>query len=274
MPSRGQSVRNGSRPPPAKLNMDKARPNEGYQLADDRGGQRSGGSGRSDPRRQNTTGGRGDDARSRGPPRQVQRRRTSDDYADENEDDYPGELYDMYSSGRGSRSSRGTNQSKPRPQQRYTEEEESQYASDYDDGSFDENDFEMMAPISQSRPAPRSRAASSSRGTSRRPEIRKIRVKVHADDTRYIMIGPAIEFPDLVDRIRDKFGMRKRFKIKVRDDDGDAGDMITMADQDDLDMAIMSVKSGARKEKLDMGKMSVSFLIFLCRAPSAFDLVY
>lgn len=73
------------------------------------------------------------------------------------------------------------------------------------------------------------------------------------------MIGPAIEFADLVDRVREKFGMRKRFKIKIRDDDGDAGDMITMADQDDLDMAIMAVKANARREKLDMGKMSVSF---------------
>jgi hypothetical protein len=36
------------------------------------------------------------------------------------------------------------------------------------------------------------------------------------------------------------------------------GDMITMGDQDDLDMAIMSVKSTARRERLDMGKMEVS----------------
>lgn len=249
-PSRAQSVKNGYKPPPVRTNTNQSRQNDGYQLSDER---RSGGN-RSEPRRQ---GGRGDESRPRGPPRSNQsRQRQSDDY-DEGEDEYPGELYDMYSSsGRGSRSSRGAN-SRSRPQQRYAEEEESQYASDYDDGSFDENDFEMMAPTSN-RPPPRSRAASSNRGASRRPDIRKIRVKVHAEDTRYIMIGPAIEFPDLVDRVREKFGMRKRFKIKVRDDETDGGDMITMADQDDLDMAIMSVKANARKDKLDMGKMSVS----------------
>ena len=88
--------------------------------------------------------------------------------------------------------------------------------------------------------------------------MRKIRVKVHAEDVRYIMIGSAVEFPDLVDKIREKFGLRKRFKIKVRDDDMPNGDMITMGDQDDLDMAIMSVKATARRERLDMGKMEVS----------------
>lgn len=76
------------------------------------------------------------------------------------------------------------------------------------------------------------------------------------------MIGPAIEFPDLVDRIREKFGIRKRFKLKVRDDDetlavGEKGDMITMADQDDLEMAIEACKRAARRERFDMGKMEV-----------------
>jgi hypothetical protein len=37
--------------------------------------------------------------------------------------------------------------------------------------------------------------------------------------------------------------------------------MITMGDQDDLDMAIMSVKATARRERLDMGKMEVSILL-------------
>jgi hypothetical protein len=99
--------------------------------------------------------------------------------------------------------------------------------------------------------------AGSSRGQSRRPDVRKIRVKVHAEDVRYVMIGAAVEFPDLVDKIRDKFGIRRRFKIKVREDDQPDGDMITMGDQDDLDMVIMSVKSNARKQRLDIGKMEI-----------------
>jgi hypothetical protein len=171
---------------------------------------------------------------------------------EEEEDEYPGELYDMY---RNSRSNRSTGRPK---MPKYIEEEE-EYASDYDDGSFDENEFEMVS--SRPPPGPRSRATSQSgRGQSRRPDIRKIRVKVHAEDVRYIMIGAAVEFPDLVDRIRDKFGLRKRFKIKVKDEDAPDGDMITMGDQDDLEMVIMSAKSQAKRERLDMGKMEVSSL--------------
>jgi hypothetical protein len=234
---------------PAKLNIEKARPNERYEIRDD---------GRSPPGQQKQRLGttrtasepRGPPARqmsSRESPRsrqQVQRRQS-----DEDEDGYPEELYDMYSSSRNSRNP-------PRKQPKYIEEEEED-ASDYDDGSFDENDFEMVSSRPPPRRAPSSVGGGSGRGASRRPDIRKIRVKVHSEDVRYIMIGAAVEFPDLVDRIRDKFGLRKRFKIKVRDDDLPDGDMITLGDQDDLDMIIMSVKNNAKKERQDMGKMEV-----------------
>lgn len=97
--------------------------------------------------------------------------------------------------------------------------------------------------------------SSGGRNASRRPEIRKFRVKVHAaDDVRYIMIGGACEYPDLVDRIREKFELRRKFKVKVKDDDGD---MITVGDQDDLDMAVSSAKAQARKQRLDVGKMEL-----------------
>ncbi|GFP58830.1 neutrophil cytosol factor 2 [Trichoderma asperellum] len=124
--------------------------------------------------------------------------------------------------------------------------------SDYDYGSFDEGEFEMVSsvrrgPGSVSRP---------SRAASRRPDIRKIRVKVHSDDVRYIMIGTSIEFSDFVDRIRDKFGLRRRFKIKMKDEDV-PDDMITMGDQDDLDVAIQSAKSQAKRQRLDVGKMEI-----------------
>jgi hypothetical protein len=238
--SRGASVRNGPKPMPAKLNIEKARPREGYEVRERQGTTRTASESRVPPAR-------------RGNSRPPVQRRTPE----EEEDDYPGELYDMYSGTRTSRSS------KARRQPQYIDEEE-EYASDYDDGSFDEGEFEMVS--NRQPPGPRSRAPSSvgGRGQSRRPEIRKIRVKVHADDVRYIMIGSAVEFPDLVDKIRDKFGLRKRFKIRVRDDDMPNGDMITMGDQDDLDMAIMSVKLTARRERLDMGKMevSISFRLF------------
>jgi hypothetical protein len=167
------------------------------------------------------------------------------------EDAYPDELYDMYQAGN-SQASQGRVKRQP---PRHIEEVGDDAGSDYDDGSVDEGDFEM---VSNRRPGSNSVSGSSGRGPSRRPDIRNVRVKVHAEDVRYIMIGVAIEFPDLVDRIRDKFGILRRFKIKVRDEDAPDGEMITVGDQDDLDMIIMTVKSQARKERLDHGKLEVS----------------
>ncbi|PZD01016.1 NADPH oxidase regulator NoxR [Pyrenophora tritici-repentis] len=54
-------------------------------------------------------------------------------------------------------------------------------------------------------------------------------------------------------QIREKFGVRNKFKVEFKDD----GDMITMADQDDLDMAIQAAKSIAKREGSDMAKMEV-----------------
>lgn len=241
--SRGASVRSGPKPLPPMLNIEKARPKQTYEIRDEQiseeprkiGTQRAASEARVPPRRRE--------------PLLQSRRRIPEE---EGEDQDAGELYDMYRNSRGARSTGG----RPRNQPQYNEEVED--ASDYD-GSFDEQDFEM---VSNQPPAPlAARSSSRSRASSRRPDIRKVRVKVHAaEDTRYIMVGLAVEFPDFVDRIREKFAIRKRFKIKVRDDDMPDGDMITMGDQDDLEMALMSVKANARKERFDMGKMEVSCL--------------
>lgn len=243
--TRGASFRNGSKPVPAKLNIEMALPSQRYEIREE------------PPRRLPTTRAASE---TRGPMRREEsrrrdhlapaRRRTSNE---EEEDEYPGELYDMYRNSRGAKN-------RSRTQPRYIEEEEEEDGSDYDDGSFDENDFEMLSGRS---PAPRSRVVSSSgRASSRRPDIRKVRVKVHAsEDTRYLMIGTAIEFSDLVDKIREKFALRKRFKLKIRDDDIPDGDMITMGDQDDLEMAVMSVKTNAKRDRVEMGKMDVSISV-------------
>jgi hypothetical protein len=227
---------------PPRLNIEKARPNERFEKESPQD--------RARPQRAASA------APARGfSQREPARRRQST----EEEDAYPDELYDMYQSGGNGnpRSSRGQGQRR-QPPQRYIEEED-EGGSDYDDGSFDEGDFEI---VSNNRRPGTSSLSSGSRAMSRRPEIRKIRVKVHAGDVRYIMIGAAVEFPDLVDKIRDKFGIRRRFKIKVKDDDAPDGEMITMGDQDDLDMVIMTVKQQARKQRLDSGKMEVS--LFRC----------
>ena len=74
------------------------------------------------------------------------------------------------------------------------------------------------------------------------------------------MIGTAVEFQDLMDRIRGKFGLRNKFRCKIRDEDtSGGGDMITLGDQDDLDMAIAAAKTEAKRERADMGKLEVGF---------------
>ncbi|KAL7817999.1 hypothetical protein V8C44DRAFT_347552 [Trichoderma aethiopicum] len=169
------------------------------------------------------------------------------------EEDYPygDEQYDPYAVGpRGSKGSRSRQQ---RYDDRYDDRYEDEEDSENDYGSFDEGEFEMVSTM---RRGPGSVARPSRAASRRPPEIRKIRVKVHSDDVRYIMIGTTIEFPDFVDRIRDKFGLRKRFKIKMKDEDV-PDDMITMGDQDDLDVAIQSAKSAARRQKLETGKMEI-----------------
>jgi hypothetical protein len=125
--------------------------------------------------------------------------------------------------------------------------EDDEYASDaYEDDSADDEEFEMV------RSAP---ARPMRRGTTRKVDVRKIRVKVHADDdTRFIIVGPAIEFGDFEGKIREKFGFRSRLRIKMRDD----GDMVTLGDQDDLDLLMSTAKKAARKAGNDMGKMEVS----------------
>lgn len=228
-PSRGASVRSaGQRPNVGKLSIQTQESSRRYEKAtspQERTKQHSR-SASANPTRGFST---------REPPRRQR--------AIEEESPYGDEAYDMYDGPRGSKQSRSR-------QQRYDDEDD---GSDYEYGSFDEGEFEMVSsvrrgPGSVSRP---------SRAASRRPDVRKIRVKVHSDDVRYIMVGTSVEFSDFVDRIRDKFGLRRRFKIKMKDEDV-PDDMITMGDQDDLDVAIQSAKSQAKRQRLDVGKMEVS----------------
>ena len=107
--SRGASVRNGLKPLPPMLNIDKARPKQTYEIRDEQiseeprrlGTQRAASEARIPPRRKE-------------PPSQTRRRIPEE----EGEDEYPGELYDMYRNSRGARSNGG----KPRNQPQYIEE--------------------------------------------------------------------------------------------------------------------------------------------------------
>ena len=90
--------------------------------------------------------------------------------------------------------------------------------------------------------------------SKRAPEIRKVRIKVHAEDMRYVMTTPGATYEELSEQIRQKFGFKGGFKLKIKDEEGD---MVTMADQDDLEMAMGICKAAAAKERLDMGKMEM-----------------
>lgn len=166
------------------------------------------------------------------------------------------ELYDLYQAppppSRGP-ARRGTSKAMggSRQQPPYIEEEE-YMSDDYENDDFmrdDGVDFEMVGGAGARRPSNNQRVSA-----RRIAEVKKIRVKVHSNaETRYIMIEPAVEYGDFETKVREKFGLRKRLRVQMQDD----GDMITMGDQDDLDMLIESAKSAARKEKQDMGKMEV-----------------
>lgn len=181
---------------------------------------------------------------------ETQRRRPASD-EDEEADDYPDELYDMYQTSRPNRSTynQRSRSAKPQRPMYINEEEEDEFEPQ---SSVDEAEFEMLSRSKSRRRSPTTRTA------SRRPDIRTIRVKVHAEDTRYVFIEPNKAFRDFVAQIREKFGLRQNFKIKIKDEE----DMITMSDQDDLDMAIQNSRTAARREKAEMGKMEVSFRFF------------
>lgn len=238
-PSRGASVR-GQKPQLAKLNIQQAEPNRRYEKAGSPPDARQ----RPPPAASasSSQGGPGRTYSQRQPPLQMRPKQVPE------EQSYAGEVYDMYQGGPASRNSRGSAGSGGRTtaQRRYSDEDGSEY-----DVSINEADFEM---VGGHRRGP---GSVSSRST-RRPEITKIRVKVHAaDDVKLVMITPTTQFSIMTDKIREKFNLRRRFKIKVRDEDMPDGDMITMGDQDDLDMIIDGVKEDARKTRSETGKMEI-----------------
>ena len=262
--SRGASVRN--KPKPLALNIEskapryeireeqprieKSRAEPPRRLGTARAASEAGG-----PRRRERFGGID-------PTPTLHRRRASANVEDgENYED----MYEMYRDSRGARSIRS------RPQQDLIEEEDEEVT----DPGFNQGDFDMLPPrqqLQQAQMLPMRAVSRSRRGSSLRPDIRKVRVLVHgAEDNRYIMVSTEIQFYDFQQKIREKFQMQERFKLKIRDDDMPDGDMITMGDQDDLEMALMSVKGNARMEGADMGKLEVSFYPLLTNTNYAND---
>lgn len=141
----------------------------------------------------------------------------------------------------------------PRSQPQQYIDEQDEYGSEDDDsgagpGTFNDGEFEMVsAGHGHSQ-------GYSKRRPSRQIEINKFRIKVHAaHDTRYIIVAPNVQLGEFEGKIRDKFGFATSLKIKMRDD----GDMVTMVDQEDLDLLLLAAKEIARREGSELGKMEV-----------------
>ena len=249
--SRAQSVRGGG-PKPQPLNLGRAAFDQNAEP----------------PRRRPTRSAserplptRSESTRNRDQARDRPRRRGG---SDEEVDEYADELDYYQGQGRPERKSytRSRNGKSTRPA--YIDEEEE---DDYSQSDVDDAEFEMVSRSKTRRRSP-ARSNTSSRRSDRERErevVTKIRVKVHAGDTRYVFIDQNKTMREFVQQIREKFGIRNNFKVEIRDDD----DMITMADQDDLDMAIQSAKSLARKENSDMPKMEVCIVSLLYQKTSA-----
>ncbi|RMX75035.1 hypothetical protein D0869_11999 [Hortaea werneckii] len=134
-------------------------------------------------------------------------------------------------------------------QSQYLPIEEEEEEDELTDLSDEQLAFEIIPPH---RPRP---THLRHRSQSRRvPELRKVRIKVHAEDMRYVMASPAVQFDDLREQVATKFKLKKDIKLKIRDEEGD---MVTMGDQDDLDMAMAACKAAAAQERAEMGKMEI-----------------
>lgn len=252
--TRAQSVRGGG-PKPVPLNLGRAAFDQSNQEAPRRIGTQRSASERPPPSRMESTRSRTAGGRDR------PRRRGSD----EDPDDYD-EVYDLYQ-GRSNRGSYTRSRQGKSSRPMYIDEEEE---DDYDLSDVDDGDFEMISRAKSRRRSPA--RSSASRRAPERDVSAKIRVKVHAGDTRYVFIDNNKTMREFVQQIRDKFGIRSNFKIEIKDD----GDMITMADDDDLDMAVQTARSMARKENSDMPKMEVWLNLALVpsRNRSSLDLYY
>lgn len=209
-------------------------------------------------------------------------------------DEYPDELLEMDPSLRKKPSQSSSSTSTSHSHQRHSrrreyhpsiaEEDESAYSSSGSSPSMD--GFEMLhnagGGLSLPPPGPRAKSRTRARSSdprstfrahSRRPtlvpELRQLRVKVHhGDDTRYMMVTPDVAFEAFLERVKEKFALKAAFRLKTKDE----GDLITMGDADDWQMAVGAAKKematesrkmedggcgGAVGSETGMGKMEV-----------------
>ena len=68
------------------------------------------------------------------------------------------------------------------------------------------------------------------------------------------MAGSLPIYTELLEQVRVKFSFKSDIRLRIRDEDGD---MVTVGDQDDLDLAVMACKELAGVERAEMGKMEI-----------------
>lgn len=68
------------------------------------------------------------------------------------------------------------------------------------------------------------------------------------------MAKPDVRLQELEEQIRQKFQFHGNFRLMMVDEDGD---FITIADDEDLKMAMRPCEAAAINEKSDMGKMAL-----------------
>lgn len=68
------------------------------------------------------------------------------------------------------------------------------------------------------------------------------------------MASATPNYPELLEKVKAKFSIKCDIRLRIKDEDGD---MVTVGDQDDLDLAVMACKDSAEIERVEMGKMEI-----------------
>ena len=98
-------------------------------------------------------------------------------------------------------------------------------------------------------------------------EILKLKVKAYLNDgkePRLLLIQPTIQLPDLIQRMTDKFSLShgnnddaddNHIQLKIKDETD--GDLISILDQEELDVAVASSVAAARQKQSEIGSMEL-----------------
>lgn len=87
------------------------------------------------------------------------------------------------------------------------------------------------------------------------PMVHRIRLKLHhGDETRYIVVPTTTTLTELMQQVTQKVEAKRRIRLRTRDEDND---LITIGDQEDLDVLISACKHLAETQAVETGKMEI-----------------